>query len=170
MKKLRINNQITAPELRVISDDGDNFGVLKLEEALKIAKERGTDLLEISPTAIPPVAKIMDYGKFQYQEKKKIQQAKKTHETEIKGIRINIGTGQHDLEMKSKKISEFLKDGHRVKVDLILKGRAKYLQQDFFKERMDRLLNLITEEFKIASGPQKGPRGISVVIEKIAKK
>lgn len=166
MKKIAINNQIKAPELRVIGPNGENFGILSLNEALGKAKEMETDLIEISPTAKPPVAKIMDYGKFQYQENKKEQQAaKKSHEVETKSVRMNIGTGQHDLELKAKKISEFLKEGHRVKIDLILRGRAKYLDKNFIKERIERVLNIVSEKHKIADEPKKGPRGISLIIE-----
>lgn len=153
-------------ELRVIGDQGENFGVLPLEDAWKLAKEKELDLIEISPTAKPPVAKIMDFGKFQYQEKKKEREAKKkVHETETKSIQIGIGTSEHDLSLKVKKISKFFKEGHRVKIGLILKGRAKYKGQEFAKERLQRLLDMIEEKYKIADGPKKGPRGIMVIIE-----
>lgn len=153
--------------MRVISDDGQNFGVLNLTEALKIAKEKELDLIEIVPAAKPPVAKIMDYGKFQYQEQKKARQSKKSHETETKSTRVNIGTSQHDLELKAKKISDFLKEGHRVRIDLILRGRAKYLGKDFINERINRILKFVSEEHKIADGPKKMPRGISLIIERL---
>jgi len=166
LKKPRINNQITAPELRVISDDGENLGVISTEEALKQAKEKELDLIEISPTAKPPVAKIMDYGKFLYQEQKKEKEAaKKSKTVEIKNIKIGIGTSEHDLELKAKKVSEFLKRGDRVKIDLVLRGRAKYLDKNFIEERLKRVLNFVSESHKIADGPRKGPRGISVIIE-----
>ncbi len=167
MRKARINNQITAPELQVVGDKGENLGVLDTTEALRIAKERELDLIEIAPTARPPVAKIMDYGKFQYQEDKKEREArKKVRETEIKAVQIGIGTSRHDLELKAKRASEFLKEGDRVKISLILKGRAKYMDRDFIKERMDRILNLITEKYKIAQEAKKGPRGINIVISR----
>jgi len=94
-----------APELRVVSDDGQNLGILSTAEALRIAKEKELDLIEISPTAKPPVAKIMDYGKFLYQENRKAREAKKkAHGTETKAIQIGTGTSQHDLELKAKKL------------------------------------------------------------------
>ncbi|HDH03942.1 MAG TPA: translation initiation factor IF-3 [Candidatus Campbellbacteria bacterium] len=166
LKRIRINNQINASELRVVDDKGENLGVLKTMDALRIAKERELDLIEIAPTAKPPVAKIMDYGKFQYQEKKREKEAKKkVHETETKAIQLGIGTSQHDLELKSKKASEFLKEGHRIKISLILKGRAKYMDREFIKERLNRILNLITEDYRVAQEAKKGPRGIIMVIE-----
>lgn len=165
MKKPRINNQITASELRVIGDDGKNIGVISNSDALKAAKERGLDLIEIVPKAKPPVAKIMDYGKFLYKEQKKVRKSKKPQETKTRSMRINIGTSQHDLELKARKISEFLKKGDRVKIDLLLKGRAKYFEKDFIKERINRILHLIKENHKVAEEPKKGHRGISLIIE-----
>ncbi len=169
--KLRVNHQIKAPELRVIMEDGQNLGVIETREALEKAKELGLDLIEISPSALPPVAKIMDYGKFQYIENKKQKVAKAKVETsEIKSIQIKIATDEHDLQMKAKKASEWLKEGNRVRLNLFLSGRAKYLKEDFLKERIERLLKLITEEYKIAETVQRGPKGLNMMIEKVIKK
>ncbi len=165
--RVRINSYIKAPELRVIGDDGTNYGVIPLSEALRIAKEATLDLIEISPNAVPPVAKIMDYGKFQYDEKKKQKLSKaRTQTSELKNIQVKIGTGDHDLELKAKKASEWLAEGNRVKIDLFLTGRSKYMEFNFLKERMDRILRLITVEYKISEEPKKGPKGVTAVIEK----
>ena len=164
---IRINNQITVPELRVIGAEGENFGVISFKEALDKAREAGLDLIEISPKAVPPVAKIMDYGKFQYAENKKLKVAKtKAHTVEVKNIQVKVGTGDHDLELKAKKASVWLKEGNRIKIDLFLPGRTKYMDIKFLKERMDRVLKLITEEYKIADEAKKSPKGLSVVIER----
>ena len=163
----RINNQIQAPELRVIMENGENLGVLTFKEALDKARETGLDLIEISPKATPPVAKIMDYGKFQYAENKKLKVAKtKQHTVEIKNIQVKVGTGDHDLELKAKKASAWLKEGNRIKIDLFLPGRTKYMDMKFLKDRMERILKLITEEYKIADEAKKSPKGLSIVIEK----
>lgn len=163
----RINNQIRAPQLRIIGNDGAILGVMSREDALARAAEAELDLVEISPNAAPPVAKILDYGKFLYEKSKKEKVAKsKAHVVEIKSLQVTIGTGEHDLSLKAKNASAWLKEGHRVKINLFLRGRAKYLNNDFLKERMDRLLHFITEEFKIADGPKKGPKGITLIIEK----
>lgn len=163
----RINNQIRSAELRVIGESGENFGVLALAQALDKARELGLDLIEISPNAVPPVAKIMDYGKFQYAENKKLKVSKsKAHTVEIKNIQIKVGTGEHDLELKAKKASEWLKEGNRIKIDLFLPGRIKFMNENFLRERMDRVLKLITEEYKIAVPIQKSPKGLSVIIER----
>lgn len=154
-----------ASELRVIGVGGENLGVLPLQEAITKAQENGLDLIEISPDAIPPVAKIMDYGKFHYEQERK-QRAAKSPRTETKSLQIKIGTGEHDLALKARRASEFLKDGHRVKVDLFLSGRAKYLDKKFLEERLNRLLNLIIGQYKIADGPKKSPKGLMVILEK----
>jgi translation initiation factor IF-3 len=165
--KIRINHQIQAPELRVIAEDGKNLGVMKIEEALSQAHAHGTDLIEISPNANPPIAKLMDYGKFQYAESKKLKAARaKSKTTETKNIQVKLGTSEHDLDLKAKKTSEWLKDGHRIKIDLFLTGRSKYMDFNFLKQRMERILHLITEEYKIADTPKKSPKGLTVTIER----
>ncbi len=153
--------------MRVLSADGENFGVISLEEALKKAELAGLDLIEISPNATPPVAKIMDYGKFQYDDNKKQKLAKaKAHVVEVKNIQVKVGTGDHDLALKAKKASEWLEEGNRVKIDLFLPGRTKYMDLNFLKERMDRVLKLITVEFKIADAPKKSLKGLTAIIER----
>jgi len=109
----------------------------------------------------------MDFGKYQYDENKKLKSAKaKSHVTEVKSIQIKIGTGDHDLELKAKKASEWLSEGHRVKIDLFLPGRSKYMDMRFLRERMDRVLKLITVEHKRNGEPEKSPKGLTVIIEK----
>ena len=165
--RTRINQEIRAQELRVIGAEGENLGVLPFAQALAAAEELGLDLIEISPNAVPPVGRIMNFGKYQYLENKKASQTKaKAHRTETKIIQIKIGTGEHDLELKAKKVSEFLTEGHRVKVDLFLPGRAKYLTPEFLKSRVERILQLLTVEYKIADEPKKSPKGMSLIIER----
>ena len=165
-KKIRINNQITTPELRIIDPDGKNLGVIKTEEALTKAKELGLDLIEISPTAQPPVAKIMDYGKYRYEEERKTKRIQKGRQSELREIRVGLGTSEHDLEMKARKASNFLAKGDRLKVDMILRGRAKYLDRKFINERLTRILNYTTIENQIVEGPRSGPRGPYIIVEK----
>lgn len=169
--KTKINHQIRAKELRVLTDTGENYGVLSLSEALAKAQELGLDLIEISPNAEPPVAKIMDYGKFQYQQSKKLKEAKsRAHVTETKSLQVKIGTSEHDLELKAKNASKWLKEGHRVKINLFLVGRSKYAEMDFKKERLGRVLTLISEEYKISGEPVKSPKGLTIILERAAKK
>lgn len=166
-QRTRINHQIRSAELRVIGEEGQNYGVLSLHDAIQKAEEAGLDLIEISPNANPPIAKIMDFGKYQYAENKRQKAAKaKSHTVEVKSIQIKIGTGEHDLALKAKQASEWLKEGHRVRVNLFLSGRAKYMEMKFFQERIDRVLKLLTEEYKISDTAKKGPKGVSIMIEK----
>ncbi|MEK7501757.1 MAG: translation initiation factor IF-3 [Patescibacteria group bacterium] len=165
--KVRINHQIKAAELRIIAENGENLGVLPLSQALIEAKNRELDLIEVSPNAIPPIGKIMDYGKYQYDEKKKNKVAKTRSQTsEMKTVQVKIGTGDHDLELKAKRVSEWLSEGNRVKIDLYLIGRAKYMDIKFLRERLDRILKLITVEYKISQEPIRGPKGLALVVER----
>ncbi len=167
----RINHQIRAQEVRVVGPKGENFGVLPLAEALSRAEEVGLDLIEISPNAIPPVAKIMEYGKFQYEQEKRRRDIKaKSHTTETKSVQVKIGTGENDLNLKAKRAAEWLAEGHRVKVDLFLWGRYKYMEFAFLKERLERFLKIIPAEYKISDPITKSPKGLTTVIEKAAKK
>ncbi|HVU06599.1 MAG TPA: translation initiation factor IF-3 [Candidatus Paceibacterota bacterium] len=165
--RTRINHQIKALELRVIGPEGENYGVISLSEALQKAHGAGLDLIEISPNAVPPVAKITDYGKFSYEENKKQKAQKaKAHVIEIKSLQVKIGTGEHDLELKAKKASEWLKEGHRIKLDLFLPGRSKYMDPKFLEERLKRILTLVTEPHKLAEKPTKSPKGLTTIIER----
>ena len=166
--RTRINQAIRAQELRVIGADGTNLGVIPRTEALKHAEEANLDLIEISPKAKPPVAKIMDYGKYQYEVKKKAREVKaKSHVTETKGIQVKIGTGDHDLALKAKRVAGWLGEGHRVKIDLFLWGRYKYMEEAFLKERLERFLKLVPAEYKIADEIKKSPKGYSTTLERV---
>jgi translation initiation factor IF-3 len=153
--------------MRVIGSNGENFGILRREEALAKAREMELDLIEISATAKPPIAKIMDFGKYVYQQEKKFRGGEKAHKTETKEIQIGIGISKHDAEMKAKRIEEFLKQGDRVKIDLVLRGREKGINKDFVKERLNRFLQIIDGKYKTADGPKINPRGITIIVEKI---
>ncbi len=170
-ERVRINQAIKAKELRVIGANGENLGVLPTREAQTLAEEANLDLIEISPTAQPPVAKIMDYGKYQYEIKKKAKEVKaKSHVTETKGVQVKIGTGDHDLNLKAKRAAEWLMEGHRVKIDLFLWGRYKYMEETFLKERLERFLKIIPTEYKIAEEIKKSPKGFSTTLERTTLK
>lgn len=169
--RVRINQAIRAKELRVIGAEGENLGVLAFADAIQAAEAVNLDLIEISPMANPPVAKIMDYGKYQYELKKKAKVVKaNSHVTETKSIQVKIGTGDHDLALKAKRVAEWLTEGHRVKVDLFLWGRYKYMEEAFLKERLDRFLKLIPADYKIAEETKKGPKGFTTTIERVNTK
>ena len=167
----RINHQIRAAEVRVIGPEGENIGVISLSEAIQRAEEAGLDLIEISPNAVPPVAKIMEYGKFHYEQQKKRREMKaKSHVTETKSVQVKIGTGENDLNLKAKRAAQWLGEGHRVKVDLFLWGRYKYMEFAFLKERLEMFLRIIPAEYKLADPISKSPKGLSTTLERGSKK
>lgn len=153
--------------MRVVGAEGENLGVLPTGEAISRAEALGLDLIEISPNAVPPVAKIMEYGKFQYEQQKKRREIKaKSHTTETKSVQVKIGTGDHDMQLKAKKAAEWLQEGHRVKVDLFLWGRYKYMEFAFLKERLERFLKLIPADYKLGEPISKSPKGLATVLER----
>ncbi|WP_214646434.1 translation initiation factor IF-3 [Neisseria musculi] len=129
-REARINGEITAKEVRLISGTGEQLGVVSLKEALAMAEEQEVDLVEISPTAKPPVCKLMDYGKYKYQQAKKRDEAKKNQkQVQIKEIKFRPGTDEGDYQIKMRNINRFLADGDKVKVTLRFRGREMAHQQ-----------------------------------------
>ena len=170
-QQVRMNESIRAKEVRVLGPEGENFGVLPVREAMQKATELGLDLIEISPNANPPVCKITDYGKFKYEQKKKDKEIKsKSRITETKEAQVKIGTSTNDMNIKAVKIAEWLREGHRVKIDLFLWGRYKYMEFNFLKERLERFLAIIPEGFKIAEEIKKSPKGLACTIERDTSK
>jgi len=166
-ERVRMNEGIRAREVRVIGPEGENLGVLPIAEALTKSREVGLDLIEISPNATPPVAKITDYGKFKYEQAKKDKVVKaKAHVIETKVTQVKIGTSERDMHIKASKAAEWMREEHRVKVDLFLWGRYKYMEFNFLKERLERFLAIIPESYKIADEIRKSPKGLSVVLER----
>jgi translation initiation factor IF-3 len=141
----RVNHQIRAREVRLIDENGQQIGILPVKEALQIAQERDLDLVEIAPQAKPPVCKIMDYGKFKYELKKKEREARKKqreHSIEVKDIRMKVRIDEHDLQVKLKHMREFLLDGDKVRVRVRFRGRENVhpeLGDKLFKKIMDNL-------------------------------
>ena len=119
-----INEEIRDKEIRVIAEDGEQLGVMSAEQALRIAEERELDLVKIAPNAVPPVCKIMDYGKFRFEQAKREKEARKNqHVMEIKEIRLSFNIDTHDFETKANHARKFLKDGNKVKVSIRFRGR-----------------------------------------------
>ena len=163
----RINNQITAKELRVINETGDNLGVMKKEDALALAKEKSLDLIEIAPMAQPPVARIMSFDKFRYQQGK--EERKQRHaqkQKELKQVQITPRSALNDLQIKAKKAEDFLNEGHKVTISLFLRGREK-ANKDWALKKMREFINMITVSHEITMEPKQGGRGF---LAQIAKK
>jgi len=145
VQEYRVNRQIRAREVRLIDDTGQQVGIVPLQEALKLAEEKGLDLVEIAPQARPPVCKIMDYGKFKYELKKKEREARKKqkeHQIEVKDIRMKVRIDEHDLKVKLKHMREFLEDGDKVRVRIRFRGRENIhpeLGEKLFKKIMEEL-------------------------------
>ena len=154
----------------MVGPDGENLGVLSTREAMDTAERYRLDLIEISPNAKPPVAKIMDFGQYQYDKKRKASEVKaKSNVTETKSAQVKIGTGDHDQRLKADKIAEWLNEGHRVKVDLFLWGRYKYMEEAFLKERLERFLKIIPADCKLADPVKKSPKGFTTTLERVGK-
>ncbi|MDD3614360.1 MAG: translation initiation factor IF-3 [Candidatus Pacebacteria bacterium] len=164
LKKYNINNQIRANEVRVIDENGGNLGIMSLAEALNLAQSKNLDVVEIVKTANPPVVKICDYGKFLYQQEKteKKQKAKERGD-EMKQIRLTFNIGKHDMEVRAKQTEEFLKQGLKVQIEIVLRGREKS-HKDLATEKLKNFLNSIQHPYKIIQDIKSSPRGLTIVI------
>ena len=162
--RLRVNEQILVAEVRVIGEEGENHGVLPLADAIKLAKEQELDLIEVSPLANPPVCKITDYGKLQYQDAKQEQLKRaKQKKVDTKGIRLGFRTDKHDLFFKKTQAEKFLMKGHKVRVELWLRGREKAML-DKARENLTEFLATIQIPVKYEEEVKKSPRGFSALI------
>ncbi len=165
----KINHQITAPELRVIDEQEENLGVMKLGDALKLAKEKGLDLVEINAAIVPPIAKLIAYDKFRYQQEKqeKKRRAAQRAMGGSKQIQISVREQKNDLLMKVGRINEFLTENHPVEVLMQLRGREKG-NMSFARGKLNEFLKMITTPYKVNSPIGPGGRGGLMVV--IAKK
>ena len=170
-KDLRINEQIRVREVRLIRDDGDQQqGIITTLEALEIAKEHGLDLVEVAPNAVPPVVKIMDYGKFKFENEKKVRDSKKKQKLlKLKEIRMQPKIDEHDLDFKSKHVREFLAEGNKVKVTVRFRGREMAhteLGLDVLKDVLAR----IEGDYVMDKAPAMEGRFMSMVLSPKSKK
>ncbi|MBX4189931.1 translation initiation factor IF-3 [Candidatus Parcubacteria bacterium] len=166
-KPLRINNQIRVLELQVIDQEGKQLGTLKTAEALALAKEQDLDLVEVGPNVQPPIAKIMDYGKYMYRKERQEKKsgAHKKTEQDRKTLRVGFKTGIHDVEVRVRQADEFLKEGDIVKVELTLRGREKALAE-MGRKKLENFLTLLHEPFTVQEPIKRSPFGWIVTIKK----
>jgi translation initiation factor IF-3 len=123
-KRVRINRQIRISPVRVIDDEGEQLGIMPVEQAIETAEEKGLDLVEVAPDSRPPVVRIMDYGKFKYEQARKARQAKKKqHNVQLKEVKFRPGIEEHDLEFKLRHARRFLEEGNKVKATVMFRGR-----------------------------------------------
>ncbi|RKV97953.1 MAG: translation initiation factor IF-3 [Candidatus Saccharimonas sp.] len=163
-KSIRINGEIRVRELRVVGSDGEQLGIMPLRDALRVAEEAGLDLVEISPNANPPVAKVIDWGKYQYQKMKDQQRNRRsTKSGDLKQMRFGLKIGAGDLEVKLKKIRKFLEGGHKVRIQVVYKGR-EMAHKEIGYELINKIVGHLEEEAILEQKPQMAGRNLSVVI------
>lgn len=166
----RINRRIRVPEVRLIDDEGNQLGVLSTREAIQKAEEAGLDLVEIQPTARPPVCKIMDYGKHKYEiNKKKHEQKKKQIVVHIKEIKLRPSTDEHDFQTKVRHIKRFLEEGDKVKVTIRFRGR-EMAHIDLGHVQMQKLLEEIKTVGEVESHPKMEGRQMFAMLSPLKKK
>ncbi|APO86446.1 MAG: translation initiation factor IF-3 [Marivivens sp.] len=165
----RINERIRCPEIRLIGAEGENVGVVTPAQALQMAEEAGLDLVEISPNATPPVCKIMDFGKFKYEQQKKEAEARKKQKIiEIKEVKFRPGTDKHDYDVKMRSVLKFLGNGDKVKVTLRFRGR-EMAHQDLGRQLLEQIAGDITEFGKIENMPKMEGRQMVMMIGPLPK-
>ncbi len=149
-RELRVNEQIRVREVRLIGEDGEQLGVMPTIEALRAARERGLDLVEVAPTAVPPVCRLLDYGRYKYEQEKREREARKHQKTVLmKEIRLRPKTDEHDIEFKSRQIERFVEEGDKVKVTLRFRGREMVhpnLGRQLLETVAERVKNVATVE------------------------
>jgi translation initiation factor IF-3 len=163
-KEARLNGAIRAPQLRVITDDGQQLGILSRSEALQAAAEQGLDLVEVSPGANPPVAKIIDWGKYNYQRTKQLQKSKRSAKTvDVKQIRLGLKIGEHDLGVKLKKVNGFLANGHKVKFAIFYRGR-ELAHKDIGFKLAEKIIAELGESIAVDQQPQFSGKQLIFVV------
>ena len=161
---VRINGEIRANELRVIDESGKQLGIMSLADALVHAEKAGLDLIEISPNTTPPVAKIIDWGKYQYQKVKEEQRNRKNARTsEMKQMRLGLKIAKNDLDIKLNKIRKFLDGGDKVKIQVIYRGR-EMAHQEIGRELMNQIVESLSDDAIVEQEPQMAGRNLSIVV------
>lgn len=163
-KHTRLNQDIRASQLRVIDQEGRQLGILSRSEALRMAEEQDLDLVEISPDANPPVAKIVDWGKFNYQRTKQLQKNKRTAKSlELKQMRFGLKISEHDLGVKMKKVTGFLENGHKVKITIFYRGR-ELAHKDVGFKLADKVIADFGDTIVVDQTPQFAGKQLNFVI------
>ncbi len=164
-KRTRVNHQIKSPEILLIDEGGNKIGITPTSDALARAIDLGLDLVEVAPNLKPPVCKILDFGKYQYEQSKaSTGRSHKRHKArDTKEIRLGLKIGEHDLNIKSKKVSQFLSKGNKVKVTVKFKGREN-AHPNLGKELITKFLETVTEKYDIDKEPIKQGRQMTIFI------
>jgi len=167
---VRRNHQIKVPEVRVISDSGEQLGILATKEALRMANEQGVDLVEVAPQAKPPVCKLMDFGKYQYEQRKKNQEAKKKQvQVQLKEVKLRPKTDDHDLQTKLNHVRRFLSKGDRCKITLFFRGR-EIVHKEQGKAILDNVLEEIADIARVEQEPKFEGRTMHMIVAPLSPK
>jgi translation initiation factor IF-3 len=168
-EKLRVNRQIRISPVRVITPDGEQAGILPIERAMEIAEEQGLDLVEVAPLARPPVCRIMDYGKFKYEEQRQAREARKRqHHVQIKEVKMRPGIEDHDFDFKTRHARRFLEEGNKVKLTMMFRGR-QMAHPEFGRQVLDRVSAMLQDVSKVEQHPQLEGRSMVMVLAPTAK-
>lgn len=163
-KKNRVNKEIRVPQVRVIGADGEQVGILPTSEALQLAQEQGLDLVEVAPAAKPPVCKIIDFGKYQYQQSKKARELKKKqHTITVKEIKITPITEEHDIQFKEKHARKFLMEGDKVKITVRFRGR-QLAHTELGREKLQRFIADLEDIAIVERPPTMEGRNMSTIL------
>lgn len=166
---MRRNERIRIPQIRVVDEEGNQLGIMATADALSVARDKGLDLVEVAPNADPPVCRIMDYGKFKYQQQKRQQEAKKKQTViQIKEVKFRPKTDEHDYQTKLRKIKEFLEKGDRCKVTIFFRGR-EIVHKDRGVAVLDRVVEDTKDLAKVEQQPASEGRTMSMMIAPVRK-
>ncbi len=169
-KDFRINEKIRVREVRLIDEKGNQIGIVPTTEALEKARDAGLDLIEVAPQANPPVCKILDYGKYKFEQEKKLRETKKNQkQIKMKEIRMQPKIEEHDLQFKTKHIQEFLEEGNKVKVTIRFRGR-ELAHTELGRDVLDKILEMIDTPFSVDKQPAMEGRFMSMIISPKSKK
>jgi translation initiation factor IF-3 len=168
-EKLRVNRQIRISPVRVITPDGEQAGIIPIEQAMGMAEEMGMDLVEVAPMARPPVCRIMDYGKYKYEEQRQAREARKRqHHVQIKEVKMRPGIEDHDFEFKTRHARRFLEEGNKVKLTMMFRGR-QMAHPEFGRQVLDRVSSMLGDVSKVEQHPQLEGRSMVMVLAPTAK-
>lgn len=166
----RVNERIRIREVRLIDEEGNQIGIIATRDALDMARQRGLDLVEVAPNAVPPVCRIMDYGKFRYEQSRKERESRKNqHVVELKEVRIRPKIDDHDLETKGRQASKFLDQGDKVKLTVLFRGR-EMAHPDLGKALLDQLIEQLQTHGTVEQSPRLEGRAMSAIMNPVRAK
>ena len=166
----RVNERIRIREVRLIDDEGNQVGIIATRDALEMARQKGLDLVEVAPNAVPPVCRLMDYGKFRYEQSRKERDSRKNqHVVELKEVRIRPKIDDHDLETKGRQASKFLDHGDKVKLTVLFRGR-EMAHPDIGKGLLDQLIELLKPHGTVEQTPRLEGRAMTAILNPVRAK